>query len=376
MTEHLASATALVYGLGGLEALRDFWMILSAHGSAATTRAAGRLRGHNLSPFETGGYGGSLGRAYHHAWPQAADHGGTVSRPANAQGAGGTGLGNLDFIPANLLDRAWGQSADMNETAAPVPAPVRVDRTRDARALGAEIEAIYTAARATWLATSRNGMAEPAGAFPDADAEVVDAVGHLFAGAVGSAGNGADATLAAAALGDDALWDALAPGAALVQAGGPTRGTQPGAAVDEIRTPWELLFSPVLFAFTTPRRYQATILLVEHDELTRDTFHELLAQQGYLVLAAGTAHDAWGVLRTPLAPIDLVLLDAHLPDVSGMMLYARMRELYPELPVVICTDGALDPDELASFRTMGAPFYLCKPITCDKLLATVQAVLS
>jgi hypothetical protein len=40
-------------------------------------------------------------------------------------------------------------------------------------------------------------------------------------------------------------------------------------------------------------------------------------QWGYLVLTAETGHDAIGMLERPLAPVDVILLDAHLPDVDG-----------------------------------------------------------
>jgi CheY-like chemotaxis protein len=177
--------------------------------------------------------------------------------------------------------------------------------------------------------------------------------------------------------GEDETAEALAAGigAAVIRTSGRAGTSLGDSLAEENRSPWELLFAPAAFAFATPRRYQATILLVEHDEPTRDTYHELLAHQGYLVLSAGTGRDAWGVLRTPLAPIDLVLLDTALPDVSGATLYTRLRELHPRLPVVVCTGGDLDPSEMASFDELGVPYYLRKPIPREKLLATVQALL-
>lgn len=177
---------------------------------------------------------------------------------------------------------------------------------------------------------------------------------------------------------DSALQGLLSssPGAVLRTGSAGPNSAQGGSLMEEQRTPWGLLFSPALFAFATPRRAAGTILLVEHDEPTRDAIHEVLALQGYLVLAAGTAHDAWGILQTPLAPIDLVLLDLHLPDVSGLMLYARLRESHPYLPVVLCTRGDFDLGEWAQFRDFETPLYLRKPVGRDRLLATVQSFLS
>jgi DNA-binding response OmpR family regulator len=99
-----------------------------------------------------------------------------------------------------------------------------------------------------------------------------------------------------------------------------------------------------------------------------------LVREGYFVHTAATGHDAIGLLKTPLSPIDVVLLDVRLPDVSGIDLCARLREMHPHLPVVVCT-GQADPTEVAELLKLGVHRYFCKPIAMDELLATVEAAL-
>jgi DNA-binding response OmpR family regulator len=123
-----------------------------------------------------------------------------------------------------------------------------------------------------------------------------------------------------------------------------------------------------------PKNHQPTVLLVEDDELVRDAMTFVLVREGYLVLTAATGHDAIGMLRTPLSPIDVVLLDINLPDVSGIDLCARLRELYPTLPVVVCT-GEAGPEAAAALLKLGVHRLFCKPIAMDELLATVEAAL-
>jgi DNA-binding NtrC family response regulator len=120
--------------------------------------------------------------------------------------------------------------------------------------------------------------------------------------------------------------------------------------------------------------YQPTVLIVEDDELARDTMAKILIREGYLVATAASGHDAMGLLHTPMAPIDVVLLDVHLPDVSGIDLCARIRELHPGLPVVVCT-GEADPDEGAQLLRLGIHRYFLKPMSVDELLATVEQAL-
>jgi DNA-binding response OmpR family regulator len=119
---------------------------------------------------------------------------------------------------------------------------------------------------------------------------------------------------------------------------------------------------------------QPTILLVEDDELVRDALTRILVREGYLVLTAPTGHDAIGLLRTPASPIDLVLLDIGLPDVSGTDLCARLRELFPDMPVVVCT-GAAQPEDAAELRRLGITRFFAKPIALDELVAGLRDVL-
>ncbi|MFL5241720.1 MAG: response regulator transcription factor [Gemmataceae bacterium] len=121
------------------------------------------------------------------------------------------------------------------------------------------------------------------------------------------------------------------------------------------------------------KKRQSTVLLVEDDELVRDAMTRILVREGYLVLAASTGHDAIGLLKTPLSPIDVVLLDVNLPDVSGKDLCARLRQMHPNMPVVVCT-GEAAPDETAELLKLGVHRYFCKPIAMEELLATVEAV--
>src|SRR6516165_1949769 len=83
----------------------------------------------------------------------------------------------------------------------------------------------------------------------------------------------------------------------------------------------------------SPPDHQPTVLLVEDDESTRNVMTRILVREGYLALTAESAHDALSILRAPLSPIDVVLLDVHLPDISGTALCARIRQLNPSVPV-------------------------------------------
>ena len=117
--------------------------------------------------------------------------------------------------------------------------------------------------------------------------------------------------------------------------------------------------------------HQPTVLLVEDDENTLFAIEKLLTRAGYLVLTAGSGHDAICKLEQPLSPIDVVVLDVRLPDVQGAAIGARMRELKPGLPIVVCS-GEAGLDEVAALVRLGRVRYFRKPVRADELLAAVD----
>jgi DNA-binding response OmpR family regulator len=116
--------------------------------------------------------------------------------------------------------------------------------------------------------------------------------------------------------------------------------------------------------------FQPTVLLVEDDELALDAMTRTLVRQGYLVLSARDGHEAMSLMTRPLQPINVVVLDLNLPDVSGIDLCTRLRELHPRLPVVVCT-GNTDPFDAAGLFHLGVRHYFHKPVAMADLLASV-----
>ncbi len=127
---------------------------------------------------------------------------------------------------------------------------------------------------------------------------------------------------------------------------------------------------------TTPESdaHTPTVLLVEDDEATRLAMAAWLAGEGFLVLTAADGHEAVGHLERPLEAIDVVVLDVDLPDVDGVTLCARLRQLYPALPVLVCT-GMATSSEAARLLDLGARRYFRKPVDADELLSAVEAAL-
>jgi DNA-binding NtrC family response regulator len=69
--------------------------------------------------------------------------------------------------------------------------------------------------------------------------------------------------------------------------------------------------------------------------------------------------------------IDVVVLDLFMPHVSGMELLPRLRELHPQVPVIIVT-AAYEVERAVECIKSGAFDYLVKPVEPERMLITLQ----
>jgi CheY-like chemotaxis protein len=123
---------------------------------------------------------------------------------------------------------------------------------------------------------------------------------------------------------------------------------------------------------TLPDSHTPTVLLVEDDRATREAMKSWLAFEGFSVLAAADGREAARHLECLPEPIDVVVLDVELPDVSGVDLCQQVRRMYPAMPVLVCPAGA-EPEEVARLVRLGATRYFRKPVDPDEILAAVEA---
>ena len=116
----------------------------------------------------------------------------------------------------------------------------------------------------------------------------------------------------------------------------------------------------------------ARVLLVEDDRDIAEPLARALGREGYDVSEAGDGRVALdGVLA---APPDLIILDIGLPGIDGLDVCRHVRDLHPQLPILMLTarDGELDT---VAGLDAGADDYVTKPFRLPVLLARVRAML-
>ncbi|NUO50000.1 MAG: response regulator [Polyangiaceae bacterium] len=119
---------------------------------------------------------------------------------------------------------------------------------------------------------------------------------------------------------------------------------------------------------------KGTILVVDDEALVRQVTRRSLEQMGYAVLEAGDGLEALDVFAAERSKIDLVLLDAVMPRLSGQRAMARLRELAPDLPIVV-SSGRLGADDAEGVMIGGATAVLFKPFTASQLAEAIASVL-
>jgi DNA-binding response OmpR family regulator len=123
-------------------------------------------------------------------------------------------------------------------------------------------------------------------------------------------------------------------------------------------------------ANTTIRGMSADVLVVEDDQVIRETLQLALAAAGYDVSAVAAAGPALSAAVE--RPRNLVLLDLGLPDADGFMTCRRLRSVLPDAVIIVLTARHEELDVVAGLES-GADDYLLKPFKIVELLARIRA---
>nr|WP_205808945.1 SpoIIE family protein phosphatase [Micromonospora sp. HNM0581] len=114
-------------------------------------------------------------------------------------------------------------------------------------------------------------------------------------------------------------------------------------------------------------------MVVDDSRTKRYLLVNWLSRAGFTVLEAETGGEALD--RVGVDPIDLVVLDVRLPDLSGFEVCERIKSAQPAMPVIHVSAHAIDTADRTQGLNRGADAYLAEPIEPDELVATAQSVL-
>jgi len=121
----------------------------------------------------------------------------------------------------------------------------------------------------------------------------------------------------------------------------------------------------------SPRIARKRILLVDDDAGVRGSLHDVLVEEGYLVIPANDGQQALELIAS--SAIDLVLLDLNMPRKNGWDTFEHLSAGHPLVPVILITAR---PNQLFAAVGSGVGALLEKPLDISILLQTITRLLT
>lgn len=114
------------------------------------------------------------------------------------------------------------------------------------------------------------------------------------------------------------------------------------------------------------------ILVVDDETSILDVSAKVLAKEGYLVATASSGYEALEIAKEEA--FDLLVTDIVMPNMDGLELLRRLRELYPDVVTIVIT-GYGTIDNAINCLKEGSQAFIIKPFTPDELkIAVTQAL--
>jgi DNA-binding NtrC family response regulator len=114
---------------------------------------------------------------------------------------------------------------------------------------------------------------------------------------------------------------------------------------------------------------KTTVLIVDDNIEFCKSLQDILEFKGYAVI---TAHDGFQALEfVKTTPVDCVLMDIKMPVMNGVETFCKLKEIVPDLPVVMMTAFAVE-ELIRESLQKGAFGILKKPIDFERLFSLIE----
>lgn len=117
-----------------------------------------------------------------------------------------------------------------------------------------------------------------------------------------------------------------------------------------------------------------TVLVVDDDAMIRELMDITLSQAGYGVVTAGSGQSALDLLKR--VRVHLVLLDVHMPHMSGLDVLGAIRRMGRAAPPVLMVTANRQAETVSEAMRLGCNGYMAKPFASGDLLSRVARALA
>ena len=98
------------------------------------------------------------------------------------------------------------------------------------------------------------------------------------------------------------------------------------------------------------------ILIAEDEPTIRDVLVRIFESRGFAPVAAANGHEAWELFDRYRSMWDLVILDERMPGQNGGDVIAKIRQVAPDTPILLCTGYDMRAEEDEWLRIVAKPF--------------------
>ena len=114
-----------------------------------------------------------------------------------------------------------------------------------------------------------------------------------------------------------------------------------------------------------------TVLLVDDEEVILEVGEAMLGNLGYRVITAGSGEEALRLYQDPSQAFDLVILDMILPEMDGGEIFDRIKEINPEVKVLLSSGYSLN-SQASRIMMRGCRGFIQKPFSIQELSLKVR----
>ena len=118
---------------------------------------------------------------------------------------------------------------------------------------------------------------------------------------------------------------------------------------------------------------KGTVLVVDDEESILQVASDILSYLGYSVVTSPSGQQAVDLLLQGARP-DLVLLDVIMPGMDGVETFRKLREIEPDLPILIST-GYAEGSAVQSLADEGVAGFVNKPYAIEALGKRLEQIL-
>ena len=118
-----------------------------------------------------------------------------------------------------------------------------------------------------------------------------------------------------------------------------------------------------------------TILMVDDEEMVLDVGARVLKKLGYTVLESNNGRNAVELYEKLQDKINLVVLDIVMPDMGGAEVYDRLKEINPDVKVLLSSGYSID-DQAREIMERGCDEFIQKPFSLKAMSDKIAGILS